>query len=59
MESTTDLRLVLSRELDTQELSLEHDTLVASPEFTRRVIDALHPTREVSGSIDLPVPAGS
>ena len=41
METTTDLRLVLSRELDTEDLSLEHDTVVATPEFSRRVMDAL------------------
>jgi hypothetical protein len=41
METTTDLRLVLSRELDTEDLSLEHDTVVVSPEFSRRVMDVL------------------
>ncbi len=41
METTTDLRLVLSRELDTEELSLEHDTMVVTPEFSRRIMDVL------------------
>jgi hypothetical protein len=41
METTTDLRLVLSRELDTEDLSLEHDTMVVSPEFSRRIMDVL------------------
>ena len=41
MSPSHDLHLVLSRELDTQELNLEHDTVVVSPEFSRRVIAAL------------------
>ena len=41
MSPSPDLRLVLSRELETEELSLEHDTVVVSPEFSRRVIAAL------------------
>ena len=41
MSPSPDLHLVLSRELDTEELNLEHDTVVVSPEFSRRVIAAL------------------
>ena len=41
MSASPDLRLVLSHELDTEELNLEHDTVVVSPEFSRRVIAAL------------------
>ena len=41
MSEQTDLRLVLSRELHTDELSLEHDTLVVSEELTQQVTEAL------------------
>ena len=41
METTADLRLILSRELDTEDLSLEHDTVVVTPEFSRRITEAL------------------
>ena len=41
MPTSTNLRLVLSHELDTEELSLEHDTVVVSPELCRRVVAAL------------------
>ena len=41
MSPSPDLHLVLSRELDTEELNLEHDTVVVTPEFSRRVIAAL------------------
>ena len=33
MSHSPDLRLVLSRELDTDELNLEHETVVVTPEF--------------------------
>ncbi len=41
MPASPDLHLVMSRELDTDELSLEYDTMVISPECSRRVIAAL------------------
>ena len=41
MSASPDLRLVLTNELDTEELSLEHDTVVVTPQFSRRVIAAL------------------
>jgi hypothetical protein len=41
MSASPDLRLVLTRELDTEDLSLEHDTVVVTPEVSRRVIVAL------------------
>ena len=46
METTTDLHIILSRELDTTDLNLEHDTVVASPDFSRRVVDALRSLRD-------------
>ncbi len=59
METTADLRLVLSRELDTEELSLEHDTVVVTPETSRRVIAALRRMHEEATVIDFPAPARS
>ncbi len=41
MSEQTDLHLILSRALHTDELSLEHDTMVISPELTKQVTDAL------------------
>ena len=41
MSASPDLRLVPSREHDAEELDLEHDTGVVTPEFSRRVIAAL------------------
>ena len=41
MSQQTDLHLVLSRELHTDDLSLEHDTMVVSAELTQQVTDAL------------------
>jgi hypothetical protein len=58
MEATADLRLVLSRELETEELSLEHDTVVVSPETSRRVIAALRRMHEEATVIDFPVSVG-
>ena len=59
METTADLRLVLSRELDTDDLSLEHDTVVVTPELSRRVVAALRQMHEDAIVIDFPVPVGS
>ena len=63
MSPSPDLRLVLSRELETEELSLEHDTVVVSPEFSRRVIAALQylstpAEREPAEVVDLASRAG-
>ena len=41
MSEQTDLHLVLSRELQTEDLSLEHDTIVVTPELTEQVTNAL------------------
>lgn len=41
MSEQTDLHLILSRALHTDELSLEHDTMVVSPDLTKQVTDAL------------------
>ena len=58
METTADLRLVLSRELETEELSLEHDTVLIGPETSRRVIGALRRMHEDATVIDFPVSVG-
>jgi len=59
METTANLRLVLTRELNTEELSLEHDTVVVSPELSRRIIEALRSKPEDASVIDFPLPVGS
>ncbi len=59
METTANLRLVLSRELNTEELSLEHDTVVVTPDFSRRIIEALRSRSEEATVIDFPTPVGS
>ena len=41
MPEQTDLHLVLSRELQTDDLSLERDTTVVTPELTEQVTIAL------------------
>ena len=50
METTTELHEVLSRELDTEDLSLEHDTVIVTPEFARRIMEALRTKRECAAS---------
>ena len=57
MVTTADLRLILSRELDTEDLSLEYDTVVISPEFSRRVLDGLLVGGNDASVIDFPRPA--
>jgi hypothetical protein len=57
--TTTDLHEVLSRELDTQDLSLEHDTVIVTPEFARRIMEALRTTRESASASDSGVPVTS
>jgi hypothetical protein len=59
METTADLRLILSRELNTEDLSLEHDTVVVDPDFSRRIVEALHCNGDGATLIHFPVPAGS
>ena len=59
METTANLKLVLTRELDTEELGLEHDTVVISPELSRRIIEALRSKSAEAPVIDLPLPVGS
>ena len=41
MSEQANLQLALSRALQTDDLSLEHDTMVVSPEITKQVADAL------------------
>ena len=41
MSQHADLHLILSDVLHTDELSLEHDTVVVSPELTRLVSEAI------------------
>ncbi len=41
MSEQTDLHLAMSRALHTEDLGLEHDTIVASPELTSQVTQAL------------------
>ena len=41
MPTQTDLHLILSDALQTDQLSLEHDTVVVNADFTRRVGEAL------------------
>ena len=57
METNSNLRLVLSHELDTQELNLEHDTVVVSPEFARRVTEALRNIGPDATVYDFPTPS--
>lgn len=57
METTTNLRLVLTHELDTQELNLEHDTVVVSPEFARRITEAIRNMGTDAAVQNLPSPA--
>ena len=52
METTTEFHEVLSRELDTNDLSLEHDTVVVTPEFARRIMEALRGKRECAAAND-------
>ena len=57
METNTEYHEVLSRELDTQDLSLEHDTVIVTPEFARRIMEALRSTRECATVSDSAAPA--
>ena len=57
METNTNLRLVLSHELDTQELNLEHDTVVVSAEFARRITEAVRNMGTDAAVHNLPSPA--
>ena len=55
MSEQTDLHLVLSRELHTDELSLEHDTMVVSAEVTKQVGAALSAAALTASSGHTPV----
>ena len=57
METTTEFRAILSRELHTEDLNLEHDTVVVTPEAARRIMEALRLTRECVGVSDSATPA--
>ena len=41
MSEQLDLRLILSRALKTDQLSLEHDTVIVSPELTKLIAEAV------------------
>ncbi len=55
MSEQTDLHLAMSRALHTEELSLEHDTIVVSPELTRQVTQALSAVAQMPGSGHTPM----
>ena len=55
MSEQTDLHLVLSRELQTEDLSLEHDTIVVSAEVTKQVTDALGKVALTTASAHTPL----
>ena len=59
METTTELHEVLSRELDTDDLSLEHDTVIVTPEFARRIMEILRSKRECVAASDSATPVTS
>ena len=56
MSEQTDLHLAMSRALQTEELSLEHDTIVVSPELTKQVTLALGAVAQMPGSGYTPMP---
>ena len=51
-----DLRVILRGALDTEDLSLEHDTLVVSFELRRRVAEDIRAALESSAGGDAPAP---
>ena len=55
MSQQTDLHSILSRELHTDELSLEHDTLVVSADVTKQVSLALSSAAQAAASGHTPV----
>jgi hypothetical protein len=52
MPEKTELHLILSAALQTDDLSLEHDTVVVSPELTKRVTEALCASAANGGRIN-------
>ena len=55
MSEQNDLHLALSRALHTDDLSLEHDTVVVSPELTKQVSDALACVPQAPASAHTPI----